>query len=647
MNTRTGKSQESKSRSVANADSKKQGGGKVFFQFVDNRREAIAQRKLQEIAKNSLQTKQTTPSQLMAGNGSVKQRQAIDKRPNLKQGQIKDQFGLDSLRFEKAEPVIQRRMVILGDVGQGEQVESDDLSVEDIRTHLQDNTLPARTRKHLKNLEHDKAFADRPPNYNALVVAHYVEGFNNSMKQYPNVALDTGIGPKVTLLWKTLEKEGVALFDVEDYREPVFSMGGIDTELKELNKLLAPDPERDQADINRTKNLAADILLACTLIVSVERQRKFLGDYSSHFSLYSIDVINPNQAASTLQAMRVQLVQANTSDNVFEANSLAGLNLDDTDTITQRYLKLALLNTTPLLQQSLGDDELFGEIMDSGRIGQFMLTSTGALEQDFLSTCALTARTVDMASNAATIAVLLAAGRRLATKLNEEVSAKANQDKAAEQLTFKQTVSELVLHRVADAKSEFDAIEVAARAMINNKSYDADAMKALTRQWSRSMQKLGAVVNWKDPENLPQLSRKVVKDRWNTSAALGLGGGLTYGLFNPKARTKKRYTPPDSDTYDKVTEESIKKVSSAAEESVEEQLKVTNAAQMWTNLLRIGGTTIAHPGHGLYVKAITRNGVKLYAVNDVLQRTWNYYTIEEWPVYVQKKGICGPAELKG
>ena len=68
MNTHADKTEENKSRSAANADSQKQNGGKSEFQFVDNRPEAIAQRKLQELANNSPQAKQAAQLQAMPDN---------------------------------------------------------------------------------------------------------------------------------------------------------------------------------------------------------------------------------------------------------------------------------------------------------------------------------------------------------------------------------------------------------------------------------------------------------------------------------------------------------------------------------------------------------------------------------------------------
>lgn len=52
MTTNADKTQENKSQSVANAVSQKQSGGESTFQFVDNRPEAVAQRKLQKMSNN-------------------------------------------------------------------------------------------------------------------------------------------------------------------------------------------------------------------------------------------------------------------------------------------------------------------------------------------------------------------------------------------------------------------------------------------------------------------------------------------------------------------------------------------------------------------------------------------------------------------
>jgi hypothetical protein len=98
MNTHADKTQENKSQSVSALDSQMQSDGESTFQFVDNRPEAVAQRKLQEMANNSPrvsqlkafqdmannspQAKQTAQLQAMADNYSASQQQSIQKKGN-------------------------------------------------------------------------------------------------------------------------------------------------------------------------------------------------------------------------------------------------------------------------------------------------------------------------------------------------------------------------------------------------------------------------------------------------------------------------------------------------------------------------------------------------------------------------------------
>jgi hypothetical protein len=68
MNTHADKTQENKSQAASVVDSQMQSGGESALQFVDNRPEAMAQMKLQEMANNSPQVSQLMAFQDMANN---------------------------------------------------------------------------------------------------------------------------------------------------------------------------------------------------------------------------------------------------------------------------------------------------------------------------------------------------------------------------------------------------------------------------------------------------------------------------------------------------------------------------------------------------------------------------------------------------
>jgi hypothetical protein len=72
MNTHADKKKEHKSQSVSNETYQKQSNSESTFQFVDNRPEAVVQRKLQEMADNSTQVRQLKTIQLAIEGKSTK-----------------------------------------------------------------------------------------------------------------------------------------------------------------------------------------------------------------------------------------------------------------------------------------------------------------------------------------------------------------------------------------------------------------------------------------------------------------------------------------------------------------------------------------------------------------------------------------------
>lgn len=82
MNTHADKPQTKESPAVANRLPKHQHNSGSTFQFVDNRPEAIAQRKFQDAANNSPQADQTAQFQAVANNHADQQNQPLQKKEN-------------------------------------------------------------------------------------------------------------------------------------------------------------------------------------------------------------------------------------------------------------------------------------------------------------------------------------------------------------------------------------------------------------------------------------------------------------------------------------------------------------------------------------------------------------------------------------
>jgi hypothetical protein len=104
MNAHADQTQDKKSKSASNAVSQMQAVGESTFKFADNRPEAIAQMKLQELAENSPQVSQlrafqdrannspqfskTAQLQAMADNYSAQQQQPIQKKKTTRDYRI-------------------------------------------------------------------------------------------------------------------------------------------------------------------------------------------------------------------------------------------------------------------------------------------------------------------------------------------------------------------------------------------------------------------------------------------------------------------------------------------------------------------------------------------------------------------------------
>lgn len=76
------KPKKNKSRTVANSVAQKRSNGKQGFGVVDNRTEAVAQRKLQEMANNSPQAKQAAQLQVISDCNLTQHQQPIQKKEN-------------------------------------------------------------------------------------------------------------------------------------------------------------------------------------------------------------------------------------------------------------------------------------------------------------------------------------------------------------------------------------------------------------------------------------------------------------------------------------------------------------------------------------------------------------------------------------
>ena len=151
MYTHEDKMQENKSQAVANSLSQLQSNGESTFQYVNNRPEAIAQRKLQESINNSPRVQQLKSYQEMANNSShVKQiisHQPMANNFTCQAAQLKKNLEEEALQV-KLEPIQKKE----NNMGLPDNLKSDienlsGMSLDEVKVH-RNSDKPAQLQAH-------------------------------------------------------------------------------------------------------------------------------------------------------------------------------------------------------------------------------------------------------------------------------------------------------------------------------------------------------------------------------------------------------------------------------------------------------------------------------------------------------------------
>ena len=151
MNTHEDKTQENKSQAVANSLPQLQSNGESTFQYVDNRPEAITQRKLQESINNSPRVQQLKSYQEMANNSShVKQiisHQAMANNFTSQAAQLKENLEEEALQ-EKLEPIQKKENNTgLPDILKSGIEKLSGISLDEVKVH-RNSDKPAQLQAH-------------------------------------------------------------------------------------------------------------------------------------------------------------------------------------------------------------------------------------------------------------------------------------------------------------------------------------------------------------------------------------------------------------------------------------------------------------------------------------------------------------------
>jgi hypothetical protein len=427
---------------------------------------------------------------------------------------------------------------------------------------------------------------------------------------------------------------------LEDYTDEVLGNDDVKRSLVSIaKKTKATESSRVVAMVN-------DALLFTSLVPAQEerhRQKRTFGA-TAVYDRRAVEVMSLDRLIALLQD--VSLAAGLKGDVFTDADSVKGIRYKKADTLAARMATLSLVNMKQAARQGLQDDPFFQALLKSPALGDFMMASSGADEQVFLNTCATSAVSQQVLGQVTTLAGLLLVGRNIADRVEAQAQGEGANLDQTERKRFKEkrTIRDLATTRVAEARAEFRAVQTEAQDIATSGRHDVGALKALTKRWSRQVQKLAGVIDLSGgTSSVPVLSKKVVPDAWMASAALS-----TLSVAVPVDRTMRRGEATDQD---KVLAAVGDVVQLPTTDSPNRKLKPlltgsqadANIGTFWEKVFAGGGCMFDAPGHSLYVKAIKRGGERTFAIGDPKNSRYDYRSVASFASYARSNDIVVPA----
>jgi hypothetical protein len=464
------------------------------------------------------------------------------------------------------------------------------------------------------------------------VLQHFQDDYDRIMTPYDKLQVD--------MSGRLAEFASISNdYEIEDYSAQIFGNAKVIT----LLRLIQEHLEEGKSDNAPFANMVSDMLLFAGLVPASQQKHKQLVGRARYTRL-TARVLTPARLIENL----IQIAQQAAADgDISGAQSFKGIHFDDGDSVGQRMLKLSLTNMTKTARKNLQSDSLFQTMLSSPDTVRIILAAGGAIEQDFLNTCAASAVNKEVQVNASNIASLLVIGRGVIAFIEDQLGDSSldpslNQKHKRTKSFKKVTIRQHARKRVNEATNVFDEIERQATAIILKRPVNVQALQSLTMRWSRIMQKLSGITALDNGvKGVPVLSKKHVKEQWMTSAVVAVLGAsfLDRPLRRARPVNQGTFREAISSTLD-ISTSNKAQTSGNYNKSIGKNrtARVQKMDELWTKVFESGGTEFSVPGHELHLEAITQNNTKIFAVNDPKINKSQYYTTTEMEKFIRKSG---------
>ncbi len=318
--------------------------------------------------------------------------------------------------------------------------------------------------------------------------------------------------------------------------------------------------------------------------------------------------------------------------------------------LAQKIFHLSLLNFWSKGQEKIMNSGYFNLMKSSPRLLDWMLASSGPLEQNYLNSCALTNRLQEFLMKAPDILTVLI--------INEELIEEYRYVDEYEQQIFESVERELILIKK-------EALELLHREHYGRKVSYAEKEK-LKRRWSKVMQKFGLLKSKSHP------TPKAINNHWTLSAVLAIPVVLfkqATGLHRrgkpnaPNIRMRARGGIPNElgvfknllgCFYDirRDRGEDPPSLNDFGDQSINEQRAIVK--KLWTSVnwddgynltgggshINVLGRSLHLPRHSLYLRAIENSaGEKVFLLLDPKVDSYRGLTFEKMRTYIIRRRL--------
>jgi hypothetical protein len=455
----------------------------------------------------------------------------------------------------------------------------------------------------------------------------------------PNLILDD---KQLTNKFHELASMGCSF---EDYMEQLKGNPEINTLLQSINTNMP----HDETQATFLKNLVTDLLLCTYLIPSKEKVKN-----KSSLYRHALQIFTPKSLTTLLQTLSETLAIPTPVD-LSKIPQLAhlesqGISIDTyaAEPLAKKMLLLSLSHITHGARDELLKDPLFKKIQESPYLIDWMLASTGSLEQNYLNTCLAASLGQEIVSKIPTIVGLLLVGKYLSNGIEASVKNPKFESQPAFPVWWKKdpTTTKYVGQRLAQVQQEFELIRKKADAILKEESTPTKGIQKrrekLTETWNQNFQRLAAIA---DTEDVIVLTKKPIKEHWTLSAVLmffvSILSFTVPGLATFRSRLKDINVVSVVDKLKDIGVNLNKEPFDVvdAKDFFSKELDPQVAREkFWEHVFSQGGLLFSSStNHMTYVKAVNRGGEKIFLLGDPKQSNYQIISLEKMRNLIKKR----------